>query len=77
MRGTDRHGNYDLEPPVRFDGDPVALAFHAHAMRRYGAQALWQIFRRPTPSHIALLARLAVRPDVLRALLPRRRPGPT
>jgi hypothetical protein len=73
VRGTDRFGYYDLEPLPRRDHDPVALACHARALRRYGLQALWQIVRSPTLAQLAVLARLARRPDLLRAILPLRR----
>jgi len=72
VRGTDRYGYYELEPPARRDHDPLALAFHTRALRQYGLHSLWQIARRPTLSQLGLLVRLAARPDLLRAMLPLR-----
>lgn len=70
VRGADRCGFYDLAPRIRTDNDPQGLAVHARELRRYGLHACLQILRHPTPSHLALLARIALRRDVLRAMLP-------
>jgi ectoine hydroxylase-related dioxygenase (phytanoyl-CoA dioxygenase family) len=68
VSGTDRFGNYDHEPAPRYDFDPVARAWHVRSLRRYAAHVAWQILRRPSSGHLALLLRLAARRDLLRAL---------
>ena len=35
VRGTDRHGHFDLDPRPAADFDPAALAVHEQAMRRW------------------------------------------
>jgi ectoine hydroxylase-related dioxygenase (phytanoyl-CoA dioxygenase family) len=37
VRGSDRHGHFDLDPRPAADYDPAALAVHAEAMRRWHA----------------------------------------
>ena len=69
VRGIDPYGHYDHEPAPRFDGDPLARAWHQRALRRYAAHVAWQMVRRPSRSHLALLARMATRSDYLRVLL--------
>jgi chlorinating enzyme len=71
VRGVDAYGHYDHEPAPRVDGDPVAHAWHARALRRYALHVAWQSLRHPSPAHLRLLARLALRPDALRAMFPR------
>ncbi len=71
VRGADPYGYYDHEPAPRFDGDPVARAWHRRALRRYAAHVAWQAVRRPSPGQLALLGRIAMRSDLLRALLRR------
>ena len=68
VRGHDRHGHYTLLPAPRFDGDPLARAWHRRCLRHYAAHVLWQVARHPSPQHFALLARLITRGDYLRAL---------
>lgn len=68
VRGTDRFGYYDLEPRPRHDDDPIALAWHRRALRRYGLQIAQQLLRRPSLTSLRLLARLAARRELLRAL---------
>jgi len=68
VRGVDRFGHYDLEPRPRRDDDPVALAWHRRAMRRYGVQVVRQLLRRPSRESLRLIVRLAARREVLRAL---------
>lgn len=34
VRGTDEHGNFDLEPRPRVDFDPECVAFHQEVLRR-------------------------------------------
>jgi non-haem Fe2+, alpha-ketoglutarate-dependent halogenase len=72
VRGVDPYGYYDHEPAPRVDGDPVARAWHARALRRYALHVAWQGLRHPSPDHLRLLARLALRADALRAMFPRR-----
>ena len=69
MRGVDRFGYYDHEPLPRFDGDPVARAWHARSLRRYAVQVVWQALRHPSPHQISLVARMAARRDALRTML--------
>jgi len=61
VRGVDTYGYYDHEPVPRFDGDPIARAWHRRSLRRYATHVLWQIVRHPGRDHLALLARLAMR----------------
>src|SRR5262249_46037659 len=68
VRGVDRHGHYKLDAAPRYDGDPVALRWHRRRLRRYAAHVAWQIARRPSRQHLALLLRLVSRGDYLRAL---------
>ena len=68
VRGVDRFGHFDHEPAPRYDFDPVARAWHARALRRYAVHVVWQIARRPSRAHLALLARVAARADLFRAL---------
>jgi len=68
VRGVDRFGHFDHEPAPRYDFDPIARAWHARALRRYAVHVVWQIARRPSRAHLALLVRLSARRDVLRAL---------
>lgn len=69
VRGKD-FGLYQLEPAIRFDYDPVTVGFHRRSLRSYGVQGVLELLRRPTPSNLARLVRLARRRDLLRALLP-------
>lgn len=69
VRGTDAYGHYDHEPAPRFDGDPLARAWHRSALRRYAAHVVWQVVRHPSPGQLALLGRMAMRSDLLRAML--------
>jgi hypothetical protein len=68
VRGVDRYGHYDLEPAPRYDGDPLALAWHRRHLRRYAVHVAWQIARRPSRQHLALLLRLVTRGDYLKVL---------
>lgn len=68
VRGTDAYRHYEHEPAPRFDGDPVARTWHRRALRRYAAHVVWQVLRRPSREHLALLARLMTRRDALRAM---------
>ena len=61
VRGVDTHGHYDHEPVPRFDGDPVARAWHRRSLRRYATHMILQIARSPGRDHLALLARLIAR----------------
>jgi len=70
VRGADRFGYYDHVPAPRFDHDPVARAWHTRSLRRYAAHVVWQALRRPSRHHLALLARMAARTDVVRAMWP-------
>jgi ectoine hydroxylase-related dioxygenase (phytanoyl-CoA dioxygenase family) len=69
VRGYDHHGYYDHEPAPRYDYDPIARAWHRRSLRRYAAHVAWQALRHPSLSHLAVVARLAARRDMLRALL--------
>ena len=68
VRGIDRFGHFDHEPVPRYDFDPFARAWHGRAMRRYAVHVLWQIARHPSRANLAVLARVATRRDVLRAM---------
>jgi len=68
VRGIDRFGHFDHEPAPRYDFDPIARAWHARALRRYAVHVLWQIARHPSRANLAVLARVAARTDVLRAM---------
>jgi len=69
VRGTDRYGHFDHEPAPRFDYDPVALAWHARSLRRYGAELLWEALMRPTPRNLISFGRMMANPGMLRAAL--------
>jgi non-heme Fe2+,alpha-ketoglutarate-dependent halogenase len=69
VRGKD-FGLYELEPSIRFDYDPVTVGYHRRSLRSYGIQGILELLRRPTPSNLARLARLARRRDLVRSLLP-------
>jgi non-haem Fe2+, alpha-ketoglutarate-dependent halogenase len=71
-RGTDRYGYYAHECAARFDGDPEAGRWHSRNLRRYAAQVIWQVARRPTRAHLRLLGRLALRRELVRAFTSRR-----
>jgi hypothetical protein len=49
------------------------MTAHRRALRQYGLQSVLQVLRRPSRQHLLLLARLAARPDLMRAMLPLRR----
>jgi chlorinating enzyme len=72
VRGEDRYGFYDPEPLVRTDYDSRGLAAQARGLRAYALHSIGQILRRPTLGHLALLARMAMRPELLRAMIPLR-----
>ena len=72
VRGVDRHGFYRLAPAPRSDDDAAARATHRRALRRYTLQVAWQALRRPTAEHVRLIGRLALRRDLLQAVLGRR-----
>jgi len=62
VRGEDRIGNFTLEPEPRFEGDPVALAWHRRSRRRYAAEIAWEAVTRPTPANLEIIARAAAHP---------------
>jgi ectoine hydroxylase-related dioxygenase (phytanoyl-CoA dioxygenase family) len=68
VRGVDRCGHFDHEPAPRYDFDPVARAWHARSLRRYALHVMWQIARRPSRANLALLARVAARAELFRAM---------
>jgi chlorinating enzyme len=69
VRGEDRHGHFDLVPLPRFEGDPLAQAGHARAMRGMAKQALRQLRGQPLAVKLKTLLRLARRPGAGRAAL--------
>jgi hypothetical protein len=62
VRGEDRVGNFTLEPEPRFEGDPVALAWHRRSRRRYAAEIAWEALTRPTPANLEIIARAVAHP---------------
>lgn len=62
VRGEDRFGNFTLEPEPRFEGDPVALAWHRRSRRRYSAEIAWEALRRPTPANLGIIGRTLAHP---------------
>jgi non-heme Fe2+,alpha-ketoglutarate-dependent halogenase len=62
VRGKDRFGNFTLEPEPRFEGDPVALAWHRRSRRRYAAEIAWEALTRPTPANLEIIARAIAHP---------------
>jgi hypothetical protein len=62
VRGEDAFGNFMLEPEPRFEGDPIALAWHRRSRRRYAAEIAWGALRRPTPANLGIIARTIAHP---------------
>ena len=62
VRGENTPGNFTLEPEPRFEGDPIALAWHRRSRRRYAAEIAWEALRRPTPANLGIIARTIAHP---------------
>ena len=62
VRGEDTFGNFTLEPEPRFEGDPIALAWHRRSRRRYAAEIAWEALARPTPTNLGIIGRMLAHP---------------